>query len=121
VKVLPVRVEAIDPRAAEADPEGEVGNVDPIADAFDDRGLIQVGQIHAMNFQYMPGQNVSAILGEIGHEWIDGYTPLEHYQHDLRRAVLSALQRDHRIGEQLAEYESSPVPGLLCAVSRPRT
>jgi hypothetical protein len=55
-------------------------------------------------------QNVSAILDEMGFEWIDGYKPLAHYQQDLRRAVLEALQRDHRIGEQLAEYEASPLP-----------
>jgi hypothetical protein len=55
-------------------------------------------------------QNVSAILGEDGREWIDGYKPLPHYQQELRRAVLAAFDVDHRIGEQLAEYESSPLP-----------
>jgi hypothetical protein len=55
-------------------------------------------------------QNVSAILDEVGREWIDGYKPLPHYQHDLRRAVLAVMDRDHRIGERLAEYESNAVP-----------
>jgi Domain of unknown function (DUF3883) len=55
-------------------------------------------------------QNVSAILDELDERWIDGYKPLPHYQHDLRRAVLGALRADHRIAEQVAEYESSPVP-----------
>jgi hypothetical protein len=55
-------------------------------------------------------QNVSAILVELGHQWIDGYKPLAHYQADLRRAVVGGLQTDHRIAEQLADYESSPLP-----------
>jgi hypothetical protein len=54
-------------------------------------------------------QNVSAILDEIGWGWIDGYKPLPHYQHELRRAVLAVTGRGHRVEEQLAEYESIPV------------
>jgi hypothetical protein len=55
-------------------------------------------------------QNVSAILDEVGRDWIEGYKPLPHYQHELRRVVIDALDLDHRIGEQVAAYEASPVP-----------
>jgi hypothetical protein len=54
-------------------------------------------------------QNISAVLHEQGREWIEGYKPMPHYQHDLRRAVLEALARQRRMGEALAEYASSPV------------
>ena len=36
-------------------------------------------------------QNISAVLDEEGWDWIDGYKPLSHYQHDLRSTVLGQI------------------------------
>lgn len=62
-------------------------------------------------------QNVSAVLDEEGLDWIDGYKPLAHYQHELRDAVLASVGPGHRIGESLAAFEQSaiaaPSPGRL--------
>lgn len=54
-------------------------------------------------------QNISAVLDQIDHPWIDGYKPLPNYQRDLRDAVLGAVRRDHRLGEALAAYATSPL------------
>ena len=61
-------------------------------------------------------QNVSAVLDELGFEWIDGYKPLPHYQHLLRDAVEAALGRNRRISETLEDYRSNP---LAAPTSRP--
>lgn len=52
-------------------------------------------------------QNISAVLDEEGLDWIDGYKPLAHYQHDLRAAVLAQVGPGHRIGESLVAYEDA--------------
>jgi hypothetical protein len=52
-------------------------------------------------------QNISAVLDEIGLDWVDGYKPLSHYQHDLRDAALDVFRPNGRIAEALAEYETS--------------
>ena len=54
-------------------------------------------------------QNISAVLDETGLDWIDGYKPLAHYQHELKSAVLAAVGPGHRLGEALADYGSSPL------------
>lgn len=61
-------------------------------------------------------QNVSAVLDELGLEWIDGYKPMSHYQRSLRPVVEQALRVNRRIGETLEEYRSNALPPL---VSRP--
>jgi hypothetical protein len=60
-------------------------------------------------------QNVSAILNEEGHDWIDGYKPMSNYQQGLREAVLARLRREQRLGEALAVYGSS---ALVAAQAR---
>jgi len=52
-------------------------------------------------------QNISAILDESGLDWIDGYKPLPHYQHSLRRIALEILGPGTRIAEELAAYGST--------------
>ena len=52
-------------------------------------------------------QNISAVLDEEGLDWIDGYKPLVHYQHELRAAVLAHVSSGHRIGESIAAYEDA--------------
>jgi hypothetical protein len=49
-------------------------------------------------------QNISAILIEEDHEWIDGYKPMAHYQRHLREAVLERIRRERRLEETLAAY-----------------
>jgi hypothetical protein len=58
-------------------------------------------------------QNISAVLDEIGEPWIIGYKPLPHYQRSLRDVVLLTLRVDHRIGEAVTEYVTSPVPAPM--------
>jgi hypothetical protein len=60
-------------------------------------------------------QNISAILLEEDADRIGGYAPMRNYQHDLRDAVLVQLAGEHRLGEALAAYGSSP---LVAAQSR---
>ena len=52
-------------------------------------------------------QNISAVLNEMGLDWIDGYKPYEHYQAALREAVQSAVVGPHLIREAMESYESS--------------
>lgn len=55
-------------------------------------------------------QNISAVLEEQGCDWIDGYKPLTHYQHDLREVVSAHVGPTRRIGEAIAAYEDSALP-----------
>ena len=52
-------------------------------------------------------QNISAILTEIGLDWMEGYRPLPHYQRALRDAVLAAVAGPYRVREAMETYESS--------------
>lgn len=52
-------------------------------------------------------QNISAILTEVGLDWMEGYRPLPHYQHALRDAVLTAVAGPYRVREAMETYESS--------------
>lgn len=52
-------------------------------------------------------QNISAVLGELGLDWIEGYKPLPHYQGALRDAVLSATTLSGSLRETMEIYESS--------------
>ena len=54
-------------------------------------------------------QNISAVLDEEGFDWIDGYKPLAHYQHELRDAVLASVGQGHRIGEAMAAFEQAAI------------
>ncbi len=54
-------------------------------------------------------QNISAILMEEDADRIGGYAPMRNYQRDLRDAVLARLAGEHRLGEALADYGSSPL------------
>jgi len=54
-------------------------------------------------------QNISAVLDEVGIQWIDGYKPLLHYQYSLRRSVLDAIGPGRRLTEALAAYARSPL------------
>jgi hypothetical protein len=58
-------------------------------------------------------QNVSAVLDELGLEWIEGYKPMSHYQKSLRGAVQDALRRNHRIQETLEDYRTNALPPLI--------
>lgn len=46
--------------------------------------------------------NISAILLELGHPWIDGYKPFGNYQDLLREVVQHELERDQEL-EELVE------------------
>lgn len=52
-------------------------------------------------------QNISAVLGEVGLDWIEGYKPLPHYQGALRDAVLAATAQSGTLRETMEIYESS--------------
>jgi hypothetical protein len=54
-------------------------------------------------------QNISAVLDQSGLDWIDGYKPLAHYQHELKASVLAIAGPGHRLSEALADYGSSPL------------
>src|SRR4051812_47484445 len=60
-------------------------------------------------------QNISAVLMEEDADRIGGYAPMRNYQRDLRDAVLAHLAGEHRLGEALLDYGSSP---LVAAQSR---
>jgi hypothetical protein len=60
-------------------------------------------------------QNISAVLDEHQLEWIDGYKPASHYQHDLVEPTLHAYRSDHRIADAAGDYMSSSL-----AASSPR-
>jgi hypothetical protein len=79
------------------------------------RGLGAVLRVRSTTSIERKFQNISAVLDEAGLEWVDGYKPLAHYQHDLKAAVLAVVGPGHRIGEALASYGSSP---LVAAQSR---
>jgi hypothetical protein len=51
--------------------------------------------------------NISAILIELGLDWIDGYKPFPHYQHALRGSVEQAVARSGQVREALEAYEGS--------------
>jgi hypothetical protein len=55
-------------------------------------------------------QNVSAILIELGHPFIDGYKPLGNYQGLLYEIVVSHLQRDNMLRGILQESVEAPAP-----------
>lgn len=38
--------------------------------------------------------NISAVLDEIGHEYISNFKPLPHYQSSMRKKVLERLNQD---------------------------
>ena len=59
-------------------------------------------------------QNVSAILDELGRDWIDGYKPLPHYQSDPAPSDLGVLAQVHRI---VNNSRSSKRARLPCADS----
>jgi hypothetical protein len=53
--------------------------------------------------------NVSAILGELGYPWIDGYKPFSNYQNLLREIVVSQVAMDDELNA-LAEAVATAVP-----------
>jgi hypothetical protein len=53
--------------------------------------------------------NISAVLRELDHPWIDGYKPLENYQHILFEAVERRLTEDAAITELVEPSISDPV------------
>lgn len=57
--------------------------------------------------------NVSAVLRDLGHPWIDGYKPLGNYQRRLRTAVEARLRADGALAalvENEATQPASPPP-----------
>jgi len=54
-------------------------------------------------------QNISAILLEEDADRIGGYAPMRNYQRELRDVVLDRLAGEHRLGEALVGYGSSPL------------
>lgn len=72
-----------------------------------------VRRLHSLLPARSPGsierkfQNISAVLDEVGTEWIDGYKPLPHYQYALRRAVLRDVGPGRRLAEALEAYSST--------------
>lgn len=52
--------------------------------------------------------NISAILRELGHPWIDGYKPYGNYQQLLFDAVADRLQRDRALVEVIQTQASAP-------------
>lgn len=55
--------------------------------------------------------NISAVLREIGHPWIDGFKPLGNYQHLLSEAVLARLGQAHAV-EGIVEQEAVGVAAV---------
>jgi hypothetical protein len=55
-------------------------------------------------------QNISAVLDEHQLQWIDGYKPASHYQHDLVEPTLRAYRSDHRVAEAAIAYMDSTLP-----------
>lgn len=54
-------------------------------------------------------QNISAVLNDLGHEWVPGYKPAANYQALLRDRVVAYLAANANPSLQLAEDESKPL------------
>lgn len=52
-------------------------------------------------------QNISAVLNELGLDWIEGYKPLPHYQGALKDAVVATTTKSDSLRETMEIYESS--------------
>lgn len=52
--------------------------------------------------------NISAVLWDLGHPWIDGYKPLGHYQGLLAMAVAAHLDRDGTLAQVIERRAMEP-------------
>jgi len=57
-------------------------------------------------------QNISAILRDIGHPWIDGYKPLGNYQYLLQETVFERLKAGDRIVGLIDESVSGDIASI---------
>lgn len=57
--------------------------------------------------------NISAILRELGHPWIDGYKPYGNYQQLLHDVVVDRLQRDRALVELVQTQASASAAAPL--------
>ncbi len=57
-------------------------------------------------------QNISAVLRDLGHPWIDGYKPLGNYQRLLFDVVRRRLDVDHTVADLVERVLSEEVDAL---------
>lgn len=56
--------------------------------------------------------NISAVLRDIGHPWIDGYKPYSNYQKALAETVAGHIARNTQIASTVEEIVVAPQPEL---------
>jgi hypothetical protein len=57
-------------------------------------------------------QNISAVLRDLGHPWIDGYKPLGNYQQLLFSAVAARLNADATLAQLVEQRAVEPAPAM---------